>query len=65
MAGTKAVKPGAMSCEVDDRVRKTLIEAGCEVSPFAASHGIGVGTPEILWITPLKKKFETINCLTH
>jgi len=52
MAGTKAVRPGVPSSEVDKIIRETLIAADCRVSPLSTGHGIGVGAPEIPWITP-------------
>jgi Xaa-Pro aminopeptidase len=52
MAGTKAVKPGAYSSEVDGKIRQTLAEAECSIPPLSTGHGIGVGAPEIPWITP-------------
>jgi Xaa-Pro aminopeptidase len=52
MAGIGAVRPGVLSSEIDRRIRETLIDAECEVSPLSTGHGIGVGAPEIPWITP-------------
>jgi len=52
MAGTKGVRPGARSSEVDGKIRQALIDAKCNVSPLSTGHGIGTGAPEIPWITP-------------
>jgi Xaa-Pro aminopeptidase len=52
MAGRNAVKPGALASEVDGMIRETLREAHCDVPPLSTGHGIGVGAPEIPWITP-------------
>jgi Xaa-Pro aminopeptidase len=54
-AGTEEVRPGAMSSEVDGRIRETLRDAKCNVPPLSTGHGIGVGAPEIPWITPREK----------
>ncbi|MGD0177073.1 MAG: Xaa-Pro peptidase family protein [Candidatus Bathyarchaeia archaeon] len=51
-AGINAVRPGKLSSEIDGAIRKTLTSAGCEVSPLSTGHGIGVGSPELPWITP-------------
>jgi len=58
MAGTKLVKPGALSSEVDGKIRKTLGEARCSIPPLSTGHGIGVGAPEIPWITPREQGIE-------
>jgi len=52
MAGIDAVRPGALSSAVDGRIRETLRRAGCAIPPLSTGHGIGVGAPEIPWITP-------------
>jgi Xaa-Pro aminopeptidase len=52
MAGTKAVKPGVFASEVDGKIRQTLADAQCNIPPLSTGHGIGVGAPEIPWITP-------------
>ncbi len=51
-AGTEEVRPGALSSEVDSKIRDTLRDAKCNVPPLSTGHGIGVGAPEIPWITP-------------
>jgi Xaa-Pro aminopeptidase len=52
MAGTKAVKPGVRGSEVVVKIRQTLYSAGCSIPPLSTGHGIGVGAPELPWITP-------------
>jgi Xaa-Pro aminopeptidase len=51
-AGTKAVRPAVLASEVDARIREVLTNAHCSVPPLSTGHGIGVGAPEIPWITP-------------
>jgi Xaa-Pro aminopeptidase len=50
--GTKEVRPGAFSSQIDEKIRETLRNAKCNVPPLSTGHGIGVGAPEIPWITP-------------
>lgn len=57
-AGIAAVRPGTLSSTVDGRIRETLRQAGCEVPPLSTGHGIGVGAPEIPWITPRSEAAE-------
>lgn len=58
MAATKAVRPGVLASEVDGRIRESLVRAGCAVSPLSTGHGIGVGAPEIPWITPKEEGIQ-------
>lgn len=51
-AGTEEVRPGTLSSEVDGKIRETLRDSKCNVPPLSTGHGIGVGAPEIPWITP-------------
>jgi len=58
MAGTKEVRPGVHSSQVDCEIRETLLAAECAVSPLSTGHGIGTGAPEIPWITPREEGIQ-------
>lgn len=58
MAGRNAVKPGAYSSHIDGKIRQVLAEAGCSIPPLSTGHGIGVGAPEIPWITPKEEGIQ-------
>ncbi len=58
LAGTKEIRPGVLSSRIDEKIRETLSAAGCTVPALSTGHGIGVGAPEIPWITPKTSGLE-------
>lgn len=45
--GINAIRPGMKASEIDQTIRKTIIEAGYPDTPFANGHGIGLRVQEL------------------